>query len=87
MKCQAIMNIMEQLAPRRLAEDWDNPGLLVGSPKQDVGKLLVCLDVTEEVVMEAVYNALNAHNIEIPFPQRDIHIIQETSKDDTAGTK
>ena len=56
MKCQAIMNIMEQLAPRRLAEDWDNPGLLVGSPKQDVGKLLVCLDVTEEVVMEAVYN-------------------------------
>ena len=38
-------------------------------------------------VMEAVYNALNAHNIEIPFPQRDIHIIQETSKDDTAGTK
>ena len=56
MKFQAIMNIMEQLAPRRLAEDWDNPGLLVGSPKQDVGKLLVCLDVTEEVVMEAVYN-------------------------------
>ena len=25
-------------------------------------------------VKEAVYNTLNAHNIEIPFPQRDIHI-------------
>lgn len=27
-------------------------------------------------IMEAVYNALNEHNIEIPFPQRDVHIIQ-----------
>ena len=25
-------------------------------------------------VKEAVYNTLNAHHIEIPFPQRDIHI-------------
>ena len=26
-------------------------------------------------VKEAIYNTLNAHNIEIPFPQRDVHII------------
>ncbi len=26
-------------------------------------------------VKETIYNTLNAHNIEIPFPQRDIHII------------
>jgi len=25
-------------------------------------------------VKEAVYNTLNAHNIEIPFPQRDVHL-------------
>ena len=25
-------------------------------------------------VKEVVYNTLNAHNVEIPFPQRDIHI-------------
>lgn len=25
-------------------------------------------------VKEAIYNTLNAHNIEIPFPQRDLHI-------------
>ena len=24
---------------------------------------------------EAIYNALNANNIEIPFPQRDVHLI------------
>ena len=27
-------------------------------------------------IKEAIYNTLNAHNIEIPFPQRDIHIIE-----------
>ena len=26
-------------------------------------------------VKEAIYNTLNEHHIEIPFPQRDIHII------------
>jgi small-conductance mechanosensitive channel len=28
-------------------------------------------------VKEAIYNALNANNIEIPFPQRDVHLINE----------
>lgn len=27
------------------------------------------------LILETIYNALNEHNIEIPFPQRDIHII------------
>lgn len=27
------------------------------------------------VVMECIYDTLNAHNVEIPFPQRDVHII------------
>ena len=25
---------------------------------------------------EAIYNTLNQHRIEIPFPQRDIHVIR-----------
>ena len=28
-------------------------------------------------VKEAIYNTLNEHNIEIPFPQRDLHIISQ----------
>ncbi len=27
-------------------------------------------------ILEAIYNALNEHNIEIPFPQRDVHVIK-----------
>ena len=29
-KCQVVMDALERIAPHHLAEDWDNPGLLVG---------------------------------------------------------
>ena len=54
LKCQQVMEALERIAPKRLAEEWDNPGLLVGSPAQEVHKILTCLDVTDEVVEEAV---------------------------------
>lgn len=31
-------------------------------------------------IMEAMYNALNENNIEIPFPQRDVHIVSDNTK-------
>jgi len=33
----------------------------------------------ESDIMEAVYDAFNEQNIEIPFPQRDIHIVSDTA--------
>ena len=54
MKCQAVIDIVEKLAPKRLAEEWDNPGLLVGSPQQEIKKVMVCLDVSLEVVEYAI---------------------------------
>lgn len=53
-KCQVIMDAIERIAPKHLAEDWDNPGLLVGSFAQSVERVLVCLDVSDEVVEQAV---------------------------------
>jgi len=53
-KCQAIAGILDELAPRRLAESWDNVGLLVGDGKQRINKVMVCLDVPEWVVEEAI---------------------------------
>lgn len=49
-----VMSIMETWAPKRLAEDWDNPGLLVGSPARRVSKIMTCLDVLESVADEAI---------------------------------
>ena len=41
-------------APRELAESWDNVGLLVGDPEAEVHRVLVALDVTPQVVAEAI---------------------------------
>lgn len=54
MKCQVIVDMLERLAPKRLAEEWDNPGLLVGSFRQEVRKVYVCLDVSLPVAEEAI---------------------------------
>lgn len=53
-KCQVIIDAIEKMAPRYLAEEWDNVGLLVGTPSANVNKVLVCLDVTAEVVEQAI---------------------------------
>ena len=54
MKCREIAEVVEQLAPRRLAYEWDNVGLLCGDPAQDITKVLLTLDLDMGVVMEAV---------------------------------
>lgn len=50
----AIAAFLEQLAPFRLAEEWDNVGLLVGHRNQDVKKLMTCLTVTPTSAAEAI---------------------------------
>ncbi len=54
-----VVNHLEQLAPSFLAEDFDNVGLLVGSLSNKINGVLVALDVTEEVVDEAISKKLD----------------------------
>ena len=49
-----ICSCIEEFAPLSWQESWDNCGLLVGSPQQAVGKILLTVDVTEAVVAEAI---------------------------------
>ena len=51
---QTVCDAMNRIAPKHLAEEWDNPGLLVGDPHQEVSKILICLDVSEEIIQHAV---------------------------------
>jgi dinuclear metal center YbgI/SA1388 family protein len=48
-----IIQIMDQLAPPLLAEDWDNVGLQIGDPRQPVRRIWVALDPSPEVVKAA----------------------------------
>ncbi|MDD3718924.1 MAG: Nif3-like dinuclear metal center hexameric protein [Actinomycetota bacterium] len=55
MACEVgdVVTLLEELAPPRLAEDWDNAGLQVGSRRAQVEAVLISLDVTPEVLGEA----------------------------------
>lgn len=48
-----IEQALWELAPKTLAESWDNVGLLVGDGRKEVHRILVALDVTDEVAAEA----------------------------------
>ncbi len=52
-KVKDIMGVMESIAPKKLAEGWDNVGLAVGDPQREVKKILVALDVIDAVIAEA----------------------------------
>ena len=56
---QEVTNILEELAPLPLAEDFDNVGLLVGNRDQKVTGILVTLDTLENVVDEAIDHNCN----------------------------
>ncbi len=50
---QSVAEIMNRIAPKNLAEEWDNPGLLVGNFSAEVDKIFICLDISEEVIENA----------------------------------
>ncbi len=52
--CRDLIEEMEKLAPQNTAEEWDNPGLQLGTPTTKATKILVCLDVTDAVIRRAI---------------------------------
>ena len=54
MKCKEIMDRLEGRIPPAYAEEWDNVGLLAGSPDREVQKIYVSLDASDRAVEEAV---------------------------------
>lgn len=59
MKLREVIDALERLAPLRLQDEWDNSGLQVGFPETRISGILVCLDVTEDIVEEAVAAGCN----------------------------
>lgn len=54
MRCDEIIRQLEQLAPKAYACDWDNPGLLAGRSDKEVHKIMVALDVTDQVLEQSM---------------------------------
>ena len=58
-----------------LQESYDNAGLLVGNPEADVDSALICVDITEAVMDEAIEcgaGLVIAHHHVIFYPLRHI---------------
>ena len=49
-----ILSLLADIAPLSTQESYDNAGLLIGDPNMAIDKALITLDVTEEVVDEAI---------------------------------
>lgn len=54
MRCSEIISILQEQSPEEFACDWDNVGLLVGDFEQEIKKIYIALDATEETIAEAI---------------------------------
>lgn len=54
MKLIDLCNTLEAFAPLYLQENYDNSGLLIGDKNKTITKAIISLDVTEDVLKEAI---------------------------------
>lgn len=65
MKIKEVVSALERFAPLPLQADYDNAGLQVGLTEAELSGALLCLDVTEPIVDEAIRlgcNLIVAHH-------------------------
>ncbi len=54
MKVYEIAETVDSMVPLKLAQDWDNVGLLLGDRDKEISRVLLAIDVTRSVLAEAV---------------------------------
>ncbi len=59
MNIKQVLTALEQFAPLPLQESWDNAGLQVGLTEAEVSGALLCLDVNEQIIDEAISKGCN----------------------------
>ncbi len=82
LELQSVCDFLEEFAPCRLAEDWDNVGLLVGDRRQQVSRIMTCLTVTPASVEEAVREQADLTVSHHPLPFRPL---KRLTNDHTPG--
>lgn len=79
MKVKDIEQLIYNEAPKALAYEWDNTGLLCGNKDADVTGICVCLDVTPDTIKKAVSGGANTIVSHHPFIFSGIKNIDYTS--------
>jgi len=65
-----VARYLEDFAPLRLAEEWDNVGLLVGDGARPVRRIMTCLTISADVAAEAVCEQVDLIVVHHPLPFR-----------------
>ena len=73
-----VMNALENFAPLPLQDSYDNAGLQVGLTEVEVSGVLLCLDVTEEVILEAIELGCNLIVSHHPLLFRGLKTLSDT---------
>lgn len=76
-----IISFLESFAPLRLAEEWDNVGLLVGRRDRPVSRMMTCLTLTEDVADEAAREQCDLIVAHHPLMFRAIQRITDESSE------
>ncbi len=79
---ESICGELARVAPLRLAESWDNVGLLVGDRKRSIDRVMTCLTITPNVVDEAVDEQADLIVAHHPLPFKSL---QKITSDTIAG--
>lgn len=74
-----ICQYLSEFAPNRLAESWDNTGLLLGDREKEVHKVMTCLTVTPQSTAEAVREQVDIIVSHHPMMFRPINKITRDS--------
>ena len=82
MRIREVCVQLESVAPLRLAEEWDNVGLLVGDADHSVNRIMTCLTVTPATVEEAIQRNVDLVVSHHPFP---FHKTKRITTEDTVG--
>lgn len=65
-----VAGFMDSFAPTRLAEDWDNVGLLIGDSASGANRIMTCLTITPESAAEAIEKNVDLIVSHHPLPFR-----------------
>ena len=80
MKLEAITKCIEAFAPLETQAEWDNSGVQIFTGKTEIKSVLVALDVTRDVVNEAIEKDIDLIVTHHPLMFRPVKSIKLTDK-------
>lgn len=76
-KVSDVISAAERLWPSEAAEEWDKPGLVCGSSNATVSSVLLSVDVTQELVDEAIAQGFDLVISHHPYLLRGVNSVAE----------